>query len=126
MIFFFISVHFLFHLLPRSLTDTHPQSRQSARLFLQSSELELPPPPPRHPQASVSSLWFREGGHTHLRERGCGGFQFGRRDRYCMWYSRFVYVLCGVWTVDTPFLTLSLCSSPTFIYCTHTQPCLTQ
>ncbi len=48
-----------------------PQSRQSAKLFLQSSELGLPIPlaagecalPPPHPLV-------RGGGHTRLRERG--------------------------------------------------------
>jgi hypothetical protein len=48
-----------------------PQSRQSARLSLQSSELAPAPPP--HPQASAPPLWFQgEGGHTRLRERGRG------------------------------------------------------
>jgi hypothetical protein len=74
------------HILARSLVyqkllrqfgDLDPfvdsQSRQSARLFLQSSELE---PPLHHLQASVSlPLWFRGGwtGHTRLREGEGGG-----------------------------------------------------
>ncbi len=52
-----------------------PQSRQSAWLFLQSSELSPPPPPPPFPHspASVSpSLWFRGRWRTRLPERGWG------------------------------------------------------
>ncbi len=41
-----------------------PQSRQSAKLFLQSSELGLP-----HPLV-LPNLWSGGGGHTRLRERG--------------------------------------------------------
>jgi hypothetical protein len=41
-----------------------PQSRQSTRLCLQSSELGLPTPSP-HLQTSVSPPpWFRDGGYT--------------------------------------------------------------
>jgi hypothetical protein len=57
------------------LTEQYiPQSRQSARLFLRSSELGVgTPPPPTHSPAGdqcVSTHWFR--GHTRLRgkERG--------------------------------------------------------
>ncbi len=48
--------------------------RQSARLFLQSSELRLP-----HPLRRVSSplLWFR-GGYTLTAGEGVGGSQFRR------------------------------------------------
>jgi hypothetical protein len=92
------------------------QSRQSARLFLQSSELELPTPSP----AGQCVLPLVPGGGTHsLAGEGVWGVPI-RTKGQILWYSRFVYVLCGVWTVDTPFLTLSLCSSPTFLYCTHT------
>ncbi len=53
------------------------QSRQSAELVLQSLELgppPLPPPPPTPSPAGECSHppWFREEGHTHLRERGWG------------------------------------------------------
>jgi hypothetical protein len=61
----------------------YPQSRQSARLFLQSSELG-PPPQPSHPQASVSPpVWFRGGGTHSLGGEGVGGSHFGRGDRHC-------------------------------------------
>ncbi len=54
--------------------------RQSARLFLQSSELG---PPPTHPQASVSPPSLVGGGGTNsLAERGWGS-QFGRGERHC-------------------------------------------
>jgi hypothetical protein len=45
---------------------THPQSRQSSKLFLQSSELALPPTP--HPQCAPSK--FCREGQTRWRERG--------------------------------------------------------
>jgi hypothetical protein len=49
------------------LREIIPQSTQSAKPFLQSLELGLPPPP----QASVPpTLRFRGEGHTRLRERG--------------------------------------------------------
>ncbi len=43
------------------------QSRQSTRLFLQSSELGLPTP---HLQANVSPHFGSGGEHTRLQERG--------------------------------------------------------
>jgi hypothetical protein len=46
------------------------QSRQSAKLSLQSSELGLPHPP--YPQASVPPPFGLGGGHTRLRKRGWG------------------------------------------------------
>jgi hypothetical protein len=52
------------------------QSRQSTRLFLQSSELGPPPPPPLRRRV----LGVR---HTCLLERGGGGSQFRRGDRHC-------------------------------------------
>jgi hypothetical protein len=66
------------------LENCNPQSRQSARLFLHSSELGPPrraPPPP--PQASVPPLRLVPvGGHTRLREKGWVGWpQFGRGAR---------------------------------------------
>jgi hypothetical protein len=45
-----------------------PQSRQSAKPFLQSSESGLPQPPTRVPP----TLRFRGEGHTRWRERGWG------------------------------------------------------
>ncbi len=66
--------------------DMLPQSRQSAKFFLQSSELGLPqplthwqvfpiPPPP---------LWFQGEGHTRWRERGVGESLFRRGDIHCV------------------------------------------
>jgi hypothetical protein len=57
--------------LPRGSGKGCIQSRQSAKPFLQSSELGPPPPP--QPQDSVPPYpLVREGGHTRLRERGWG------------------------------------------------------
>jgi hypothetical protein len=65
------------------------QCRQSAKLFLQSSELGHHHPPPL-PQASVSPpLWFRGGG-----EHTGGGSQFGRGEKHCSTLG--LYVLCDV------------------------------
>ncbi len=58
-----------------------PQSRQSTKLSLQSSELGLPHSLPR--RRVFTPLWFRKGEHTRLRERGWGGSQFQRGDRHC-------------------------------------------
>jgi hypothetical protein len=55
-----------------------PQSRQSAQLFLQSSELGLPHPLTR--RRLCTPLWFREEGHTRLWERES---QLRRGDRHC-------------------------------------------
>jgi len=70
----------------------NPQSRQSARLFLQSSELRPPPSP--HPQASVCPPFGSGGGHTRLRERVSAG-----------WYSRYRYIctLC-----INPFISIKI------------------
>jgi hypothetical protein len=58
----------------------HSQGRQSARLFLKSSELGPSPPP--HPQASVSPTLV-PGGTLSLAGEGVGeGSQFGRGDRH--------------------------------------------
>ncbi len=59
-----------------------PQSRQSARLSLQSSELG---PPPSHAGEGVPPLVPGEG-HSRWGERGWGS-RFQRGDRHC--------VLCG-------------------------------
>jgi hypothetical protein len=50
------------------------QSRQSAKLFLQSSELGLPHPSPAG-ECALPPLLGGEG-HTHWRERGVGESQF--------------------------------------------------
>ncbi len=65
------------------------QSRQSARLFLQVSELGPPHP---YPQASVFSPWFGGGGAHSLV--GEGPIQMRGQT---LWYSRYtVYVLCAL------------------------------
>jgi hypothetical protein len=61
-----------------SFTARSPQRRQSAMLFLQSSELGPPP----HPQPSVSPPLVPGGTHS-LAGEGVGGSQFGRGDRQC-------------------------------------------
>jgi hypothetical protein len=63
--------------------DLKPQSRQSARLSLQSSELALPPPPPA--SECCPPVCSRGGTHLFWCEGG-GGSQFGRRDQ-TLWYS---------------------------------------
>jgi hypothetical protein len=103
------------------------QSRQSGRLFLQSSELGpplltprrvcLPPTPPLVPE---------EGGHTRLRERG-GGSNADLGDRPCSTLSIYVlyFVAPGLW--EMLFIMYS-CSPITFfivrtaivVYTVHT------
>ncbi len=66
-----------------------PQSRLSARLFLQLFD-----PPSPHPKANVSPLLFR--GNTLACGRGGGGRVPIRTRGQTMWYSRYtVYVLYG-------------------------------
>ncbi len=57
------------------------QSRQSAKHFLQSSELGLPQP--LTSRRVCTSPPFGSGGNTLARGRGHGGSQFGRGDRNC-------------------------------------------
>ncbi len=67
------------------------QSRQSAGIFLRSSELGPLIPSPAS-ECVPLPLWFR-GGHTRLREKGWG-VPIRTRGQ-TLWYSRFfVYVLC--------------------------------
>ncbi len=47
-----------------------PQSRQSAKPFLQSSDWDSPNPSPAGECAVHPSLWFRGEGHTRWQERG--------------------------------------------------------
>ncbi len=72
---------------------TRPQSRQSAKLFLQSSELGLPHPLTRRrvcpPYPSV---------HTRSQERGMGESQFRRGDIHCGTLGIYV---CTLWTRPT-------------------------
>jgi hypothetical protein len=73
-----------------ALRGEQSQSRQSAKLFLQSSDgigtrrLCFVPPRP---------LWFGGEGHTRWRERGVGESQFQRGDIHCG--TLYIYVLCG-------------------------------
>jgi hypothetical protein len=48
-----------------------PQSRQSAKLFLQSSELGVPRPPPAG-ECAPPPFGSGGGGHSRYRERGWG------------------------------------------------------
>ncbi len=66
------------------------QSRQSAKPFLQSSELGLPPTP--HPQASVPRPpCFWGEGNTRWRERG---WESPNSDEsHTLWYSLYVRTL---------------------------------
>jgi hypothetical protein len=75
----------------------NPQSRQSAKLFLQSSELGLPQPP--HPQASVPPpphprFWGGGGAAHSLAREGLRESQFRRGDIHCG--TLYMYVLCGL------------------------------
>ncbi len=58
------------------------QSRQSAKLFPQSSELGPPHPLTRRRVCTPPPL-VPGGGHTRLRERGWGSPNFDEGDRHC-------------------------------------------
>jgi hypothetical protein len=83
--------------------DSPARCRQSARLFLQSSELRLPHPLTRRRVCSPL-LWFR-GIHTHCG-RGGGRVPIPARGQ-TLWYSRhlLIYALCTLcspaWGRDT-------------------------
>jgi hypothetical protein len=66
------------------------QSRQSAKLFLQSSELGLPQPLTRR---LVRPPGTGGGAHSLARE-GMGESQFRRRDIHCGTLD--IYVLCDI------------------------------
>jgi hypothetical protein len=69
------------------------QSRQDAKPFLQSSELGPPPPP--HPQASLSPPMVQGGGAHSLGGEGRGGFPIPTSGQ-TLWYCRNIqYVLSG-------------------------------
>jgi hypothetical protein len=60
------------------------QSRQIARLFLQSSKLGPGPTPlPAKECHPPLPLWFRGVGTHSLAGEGVGGSQFRRGDRHC-------------------------------------------
>ncbi len=85
------------------LSTITPQSRQSAKPFLQSSELELPQSPTRR---RVCPPPFGSGGGTHsLAGEGLGEPQFWRGDTHCG--TLYIYVVC------------ELPSSPSLIENTH-------
>jgi hypothetical protein len=69
------------HGYPPCAVFSGPQSRQSARLFLQSSELRPPTPSP------AGSVYppppFSSEGDTLACRRGGGGSHFGGGDRHC-------------------------------------------
>jgi hypothetical protein len=67
-----------------------PQSRQSAKLFLQSSELGLPNPSPCR-RVCPPPLVPGGGAHSLTRE-GVGESQFRRGDIHCG--TLYIYVLC--------------------------------
>jgi hypothetical protein len=69
-----------------------PKSRQSAKLFLQSSELGLPQP--LTCRQACPSLWFRGEGHTRWRERG---WESPNSNEGTYTVVLFIYVLCA-WT----------------------------
>jgi hypothetical protein len=75
------------------IPDSKSQSRQSTKLFLQSSELGSPP---RHPHASVPSLpsppLVRGGGGTHSLA-GEGMKASRSNEGHIMWYARNIYVM---------------------------------
>ncbi len=73
------------------------QSRQSAKLFLQSSELgnwDSPTPSPASKRAAPFSVQW--GVHyteqTRLRDRGWGGPN--SNEGHALWYSRFICTFC--------------------------------
>jgi hypothetical protein len=70
------------------------QCRQSAKIFIQSSELGLPQPLARSRVCPPSPLWFRRRG-TLAGERGVGESQFRRGDIRCG-----TLCICTLWYVS--------------------------
>jgi hypothetical protein len=66
-----------------------PQSRNSAKFFLQSSELG--PPTPSHAGECVPHLWFPGEGGALACERG-GGVVPVRTRGQTLWYSRYTCI----------------------------------
>ncbi len=69
----------------------HPQSRQSAKLILQSSELGLPQLLTRR-RVCPSSPWFRGEGHTRWPEKG---WESPNSDEGTYCGTLYIYVLCA-------------------------------
>jgi hypothetical protein len=63
--------------------DVEAHSRQSAKLFLQSSELGLPHPPPAGECAPPPAFGSGGGGAHSLAGEGLGESQFRRGDIHC-------------------------------------------
>jgi hypothetical protein len=72
----------------QGIRTLHARSRQSAKLFLQSSELGTPHP---HPQVSLPSPPLVPGWATHSLPGK--GWEFRRGDRHCGTLG--IYVLCA-------------------------------
>jgi hypothetical protein len=70
------------------------QRRQSAKLFLHSLEMGLPPTP--HPRASMlpSPPWFRGEGLAFGRGDGGGGGNPIPTRGHALWYSMYICTLC--------------------------------
>jgi hypothetical protein len=66
-----------------------PQSRQIAKLFLQSSESGFPPPPP-HTQAGVEPPSFGSGGEGGTLASQVGEGVPMRTRGQTLWYSRHI------------------------------------
>jgi hypothetical protein len=88
-----------------------PQSRQSSRLFLQSSEFGPPPPPPPHLQASVSASLIPGGGTRLLTVEGWGPNCDKGTDTVVL----LVYMYCTLWAL--PWLVRWACSICTRDFC---------
>ncbi len=75
-------------------TAVEAQIRQSARLFLQSSELGLPHPLIR---SQVCPPFFGSGGRTYriAGEGGGRGSQFGRGNRHWYYSAVYMYFVAG-------------------------------
>jgi hypothetical protein len=77
---------------PRTCKATiRAQSRQSAKLFLQSSELGLPRPLPRRRVCPLPPVLG--GGAYSLAREGLGESQLRRGDIHCG--TLYIYVLCA-------------------------------
>ncbi len=77
-----------------SVGYTLPQSRQSAKLSLKSSELGLPKPLTRRRVCPPPGSGGRDMHSTLARERGLGESQFQRGDIHCG--TLYIYVLCAL------------------------------
>ncbi len=90
-----------------------PQSRQSAQLFLQQSELWLPQPLTRRRVCPPPLLWFRGEGHTRWRERGweSPNSDEGTYTVVLYIYASICTVLCGIYWRLKPYRLVPLHSA---------------